>query len=156
MNSISQSSSSSTLFDFTVKSYSLTANILTRIVFGKSIRESKSELDDSDVEGVIQKASMAMGRFSASDFFPSFGWIIDRLTGVHEQLEKNFQELDAFLEHVIEDRINFRAACQKEENILDVLLRMERDCYEFGSIKFTRDCIKAVGMVNLKFVMHNT
>ncbi|KAE8648696.1 cytochrome P450 71B37 [Cucumis sativus] len=146
VNSISQSSSSSTLFDFTVKSYSLTSNILTRIAFGKSIRGSESELDDGNVEGVIQRASAAIGCFSASDFFPSFGWIIDRLTGVHGRLEKNFEELDAFLEHVIEDRINFRTVCQKEENILDVLLRMERDCYEFGSIKFTRDCIKAVVM----------
>ncbi|KAL0539047.1 hypothetical protein IC582_023222 [Cucumis melo] len=146
LNAISQSSSSSTLFDFTAKTYSLTTNILTRIAFGKSIRESESKLDDCDVERVIQRASAAIGSFSASDLFPSFGWIIDRLTGVHGRLEKNVEELDAFLEHVIKDRINFWAACQKEENILDVLLRMERDCYEFGSIKFTRDCIKAVVM----------
>ncbi|XP_038892726.1 cytochrome P450 71B37-like [Benincasa hispida] len=144
LNSISQSSASSTSVDFNAKSYSLTANILTRIAFGKSFRGS--ELDNGNFEGVIQRASAALGSFSASDFFPSFGWIIDRLTGVHGRLEKSFAELDAFLEHVVKDRDEFWTASQKEENIVDVLLRMERDGYEFDGVKFTGDCIKALLM----------
>ncbi|CAK9316527.1 unnamed protein product [Citrullus colocynthis] len=141
LNSISQSSASSTVVDLKAKSYSLAANILTRFAFGKSFRGS--ELDDENFEGCIQRASAALGSFSASDFFPGFGWIIDRLTGVHWRLEKNFEELDAFYEHVVKDRIDFWTAFQMEENIVDVLLRMERE----NSPIFTPDCIKALIMV---------
>ncbi|CAK9316529.1 unnamed protein product [Citrullus colocynthis] len=146
VNSISQSShSSKDPIDLSVRAYSLTANITTRIAFGKSFRGG--ELDNQNFQQVIRRAVVAIGSFSTADFFPSFGWIVDRLSGVHGRLEKSFAELDAFFQQVVDDRIKFKPTSRSEENIVDVLLRMERDSSEFDALILTQDCIKALIMV---------
>ncbi|XP_038892966.1 cytochrome P450 71B37-like [Benincasa hispida] len=148
LNSISQSSSSATPIDLSEKFYSLTANMITRIAFGKSFRGG--ELDNENFQKVIRRAVAALGSFSATDFFPRVGWIIDRISGVHKRLEMSFAELDAFLQHVVDDRTKFRESSSHnddyQENIVDVLLKMEKDGSEFDVVKLTRDCIKALVM----------
>ncbi|KAG6601549.1 Cytochrome P450 71B36, partial [Cucurbita argyrosperma subsp. sororia] len=144
LNSISQSSSSSSPIDLSEKSYSLTANITTRVAFGSIF--SGAKLDDEHFQHVIRRAVAAIGSFSMADFIPTFGWIIDRLNGVHERLEKSFAEMDAFFQHVVDDRINFKESSKNEENIVDVLLRMERESSESDALKVTQDCIKALIM----------
>ncbi|XP_022956403.1 cytochrome P450 71B37-like [Cucurbita moschata] len=145
LNSISQSSSSSAPIDLSDKSYSLTANIITRVAFGSIF--SGGKLDDEHFQHVMHSALAAIGSFSMTDFIPTFGWIIDRLNGVHGRLEKSFAEMDAFFQHVVEDRINFKKSSKKEENIVDVLLRMERESSESDALKVTKDCVKALIMV---------
>lgn len=144
LKSISQSASSAIPVDLSEISYTLTANITTRIAFGKSFRGD--ELDNGNFHQVIRRAIAALGSFSMTDFFPSVGWVIDRFSGVNGRLEKSFAELDAFLQQVVEDRINFRATSQNEENIVDVLLKMERGRFELDALQLTRDCIKAIIM----------
>ncbi|XP_022956390.1 cytochrome P450 71B34-like [Cucurbita moschata] len=144
LNSISQSSSSSAPIDLSDKSYSLTANIITRVAFGSIF--SGGKLDDEHFQHVMHSALAAIGSFSMTDFIPTFGWIIDRLNGVHGRLEKSFAEMDAFFQHVVEDRINFKKSSKKEENIVDVLLRMEKESSESDALKVTKDCVKALIM----------
>ncbi|XP_022151851.1 cytochrome P450 71B34-like [Momordica charantia] len=146
INSISQSAAwGSSPIDVNEKSYSLTASITTRVAFGKTFRGG--ELDDENFQQVIRRAVAALGSFSASDFFPGVGWIVDRVSGVHGRLEKSFAELDEFFQRVVDDRVNFRETRRNhEENIVDVLLKMERDCSQSDTLKFTTDCIKALIM----------
>ncbi|XP_023529060.1 cytochrome P450 71B26-like [Cucurbita pepo subsp. pepo] len=142
VKSISQSSSSSSPIDVSEKSYSLTANIITRVAFGSIF--SGGKLDDEHFQHVIRRAVTAIGSFSMTDFFPTFGWIIDRLNGVHGRLEKSFVVLDAFFQSVVDNRINFKESSKNEQNIVDVLLRMERESSESDALKVTRDCTKAL------------
>ncbi|XP_023542559.1 cytochrome P450 71B26-like isoform X3 [Cucurbita pepo subsp. pepo] len=144
VNSISQSSSSSAPIDLSKKSYSLTANVTTRVAFGSIF--SGGKLDNENFQHVMRRAVAAIGSFSMTDFIPTFGWIIDRLNGVHERLEKSFAEMDAFFQHVVDDRINFKESSKNEENIVDVLLRMERESSESDALKVTQDCVKALIM----------
>lgn len=151
LNSISQSSSFATPIDLSEKLYSLTANMIARIAFGKCF--SGSELENKNFQKVIRGGLVALGSFSATDFFPKVGWIIDRISGVHRRLEKSFAELDTFLQHVVDDRIKFREISHNnddQENILDVLLKKEKDGSEFDAVKLTRDCIKALVMVSFQ------
>ncbi|KAG6601552.1 Cytochrome P450 71B26, partial [Cucurbita argyrosperma subsp. sororia] len=85
LNSISEHSN---LVDLCEKSYSLTANIITRMAFGKNFR----------------------------------GGVLDN---------HNFH-------HVVRRAI---ATSQKEDNIIDVLLKSEKD-----GLRLSRDCIKALTM----------
>ncbi|XP_023521706.1 cytochrome P450 71B26-like [Cucurbita pepo subsp. pepo] len=144
VNSISQSSSSSAPIDLSKKSYSLTANVTTRIAFGSIF--SGGKLDNENLQHVMRRAVAAIGSFSMTDFIPSFGWIIDRLNGVHGRLEKSFGEMDAFFQNVVDNRINFKESSKNEENIVDVLLRMERESSESDALKVTQDCVKALIM----------
>ncbi|KAE8648697.1 cytochrome P450 71B26 [Cucumis sativus] len=145
INSISQQSLkfSSNPIDLGDKSYSLTANITTRIAFGKSFRGG--ELDNQNFQKVMRRTIDAIKGFSISDFFPSFGWIVDRISGVHGKLEKSFGEMDAFFQKVVDDRINMdKGTSGNEENIVDVLLRMKRDGFQSDALILTQDCIKAI------------
>ncbi|XP_031741163.1 cytochrome P450 71B10-like [Cucumis sativus] len=147
INSISQQSLnfSSNPIDLSDKSYSLTANITTRIAFGKSFRGG--ELDNKNFQKLVRGAIDALKSFSITDFFPSFGWIFDRISGVHGKLEKSFGEMDAFFQKVVDDRINLdKANSRNEENIVDVLLRMKRDGFQSEALILTQDCIKALIM----------
>ncbi|KAI3997580.1 hypothetical protein MKX01_029411, partial [Papaver californicum] len=64
--------------------------------------------------------------FSASDFFPEVGWIIDRITGSHD-------------EHLDPERQN-----PDHDDIIDVLLKLEKD--QTSAIRLTNDHIKAILM----------
>ena len=142
---ISNSASLGTPIDLSQTIYTLTANITFRIAFGKSF--SGGELDNENFQHIIRRAMVALGSFSATDFFPGVGWIIDRLSGVHGILEKSFAEVDAIFQQVVDDRIKFLEISRNEENIVDVLLRMERDSSKFDAVKFTQDRVKALIMV---------
>lgn len=139
LKTIAQASSLAIPVDLSEESYTLTANMITRIAFGK--RFGGGELDNGNFQQLIRRAIAALGSFSMTDFFPSVGWIIDRLSGVNGRLEKSFAELDAFFRQVVE------GTSQNEENIVDVLLEMERDHSELDdALQLTRDCIKAIIM----------
>lgn len=141
LKTIAQASSLAIPVDLSEESYTLTANMITRIAFGK--RFGGGELDNGNFQQLIRRAIAALGSFSMTDFFPSVGWIIDRLSGVNGRLEKSFVELDAFFRQVVE------GTSQNEENIVDVLLEMERDHSELDdALQLTRDCIKAIIMVS--------
>ncbi|KAA0034257.1 cytochrome P450 71B37-like [Cucumis melo var. makuwa] len=104
INSISQHSLNfpSNPVDLSDKSYSLTAIIITRIGFGKSFRGG--ELDNQNFQKVMCRTTDALKSFWITDFFPSIGWIVDRISGV--QLEKSFGEMDAFFSKGVETGAN--------------------------------------------------
>ncbi|XP_010100353.2 LOW QUALITY PROTEIN: cytochrome P450 71B34 [Morus notabilis] len=123
--------------------FALAASITLRIAFGKTF--GKSGLDNDKFEETIHRVQSALGSFAASDFFPYVGWIVDRLTGLHSKLESVFHELDNFYERVIEEHLN-RTTQDDQEDIVDLMLRIERDQTEFSEVQFTRDCTKAIIM----------
>ncbi|EXB82489.1 Cytochrome P450 [Morus notabilis] len=129
--------------DLSKKMFALTASVTLRIAFGKKFEETG--LDNDEFEEIMHRAQSVLGGFTASDFFPFVGWFVDRLTGLHAKLERSFHELDDFFQRVIDEHLN-RTTTQEQEDVVDLMLRMERDQSEFGEVQFTRDCTKAILM----------
>jgi len=96
---------------------------------------------------MVHEGLAMLGSFSASDFFPRFGWIVDRFTGLHSRMEETFRNLDAFYQQVIEEHRNANKSNEENEDIVDLLLKMERDQTEIATIRFKEDNIKAILMV---------
>ncbi|OAY57928.1 cytochrome P450 71B34 [Manihot esculenta] len=144
ISSISKFSSSATPVDLSEKILSLTANITCRAAFGKIFEEK--EFGDERFQEVIHEGLAMLGSFSAADFFPYVGWIVDRLTGLHARLEKNFKEFDVFYQKVIDDHIQKQTKEPGNEDIIDVLLGMERPQTESSAIQLSQDHIKAILM----------
>ena len=142
MDSLYQSSLSSSLVDIGERMMGLTASITFRIAFGKCFGSQNKE----GFRETLNLALSTAGSFAASDILGSAGWIIDRLTGFHARLEKSFCKLDGFFEHVIGEHLN-RTAMEEEEDLVDLLLNMEREKSESGQPLFTRENIKAILMV---------
>ncbi|XP_042984748.1 cytochrome P450 71B36-like isoform X3 [Carya illinoinensis] len=143
VNSISQSASSATPVDLSEKMLALTANILCRTAFGKNFRGSG--LDNEKLREVVHEAEVMFASFSATEFFPYVGWIIDRLSGRIRRLEKIFRDLDDFLQQTIDLHLNPKKTEQDHEDLIDVLLRIERDQRtNTGAPPFNKDNIKAI------------
>lgn len=149
VNSISQSASSATPVDLSEKMLALTASIICRTAFGKSFRGSG--LDNEKLREVIHEAEVMFASFSATEFFPYVGWIIDRLSGRIRRLEKIFRDLDAFLQHAIDLHLKPKKSEQDHEDLIDVLLRIERDqTNSASSPPFNKDNIKAIIFVRTR------
>uniref|UniRef100_A0A2N9HH40 Cytochrome P450 n=1 Tax=Fagus sylvatica TaxID=28930 RepID=A0A2N9HH40_FAGSY len=143
VNSISHSSSSATPVDLSEKLFALTASVTFRIAFGKSFRGS--DLDNERFQEVVHEAEAMLGSFNASEYFPTVGWIIDKFSSRFQRLERIFHELDNFFKHVIDLHLNPQTK-KEHEDIIDVLLKIEREQTKFGAAQFTKDNIKAILM----------
>ncbi|KDP34533.1 hypothetical protein JCGZ_11083 [Jatropha curcas] len=148
IDSILKASSSSSPVNLSEMTLALTANITCREAFGKSF-EARG-FSQERFQEVIHEGFAMLGSFSAADFFPYVGWIVDRLTGLHARLEKNFQEFDEFYQKIIDDHIQ-KERNEKEhgqEDIIDVLLDLERDQndHQSSAFRLSQDRIKAILM----------
>ena len=91
-DSISKSSSSASPVNVTEKIFSLTGSIIFRTAFGKCFQGS--DFDRNKFYELVHDAETVAGRFSADEYFPSIGWILDRINGHKERVERVFHELD--------------------------------------------------------------
>lgn len=115
--------------------YSLVSTFLSRAAFGK-----KSEYED-ELLCLLKKAIELTGGFDLADLFPSMKPIhlINRMKAKLEDMQK---ELDKILENIIKEHQSSHGKGKAEENLLDVLLRVQQS----GSLEIpvTINNIKAV------------
>ncbi|KAJ6708770.1 CYTOCHROME P450 71B11-RELATED [Salix koriyanagi] len=141
---ISKSALASKPFNLTTEMVFLTSTIISRAAFGKTY-----EIGGSDsgrfLELLVETEAIVSSLF-LSDYFPCWGWLADKLTGLSYRLEKNFEEFDAFSNGIIDDNLRPNRPKPEREGstILDILLQIYKD----GSFKLqlTLDHIKAILM----------
>ncbi|KAF7848358.1 hypothetical protein BT93_L2067 [Corymbia citriodora subsp. variegata] len=144
IESIAKSAESGSLVNISEKFMALTANVTCRIAFGKAFQGT--DFEDARFMDMVHEGMAMLGSFSASDFFPRFGWIVDRFMGLHSRLEKSFHDLDILYEKVIEEHRNANKSNKEEEDIVDSLLKMEKDQTELAGVRLKKDNIKAILM----------
>ncbi|KAF8392912.1 hypothetical protein HHK36_021152 [Tetracentron sinense] len=134
--------------NLTEKLFSLTDTIICRIAFGKSYEGR--EFDDGRFQEIMVEAIAILASFSSTDYFPPFGWIIDVLTGLHAKIEKCFHDFDGFYQRIIDEHLDPEREKPEHEDIIDVMLGLERD--EFGA-KLTKEHVKATLMIRMVRMM---
>lgn len=125
IDSIAESSSSGKPVDLSAKLMSLTANILLKTPFG--VRFEGNEFGSCGFQEVIQEAIDTVGSFFTADCFPYWGWIVDRVSGIHGRLERSFHQLDGFYEQVINRHLHPERVKEEDEDIVDVLLNIHKE-----------------------------
>ncbi|GKV18134.1 hypothetical protein SLEP1_g28555 [Rubroshorea leprosula] len=111
----------------------LASAFICRIAFGKRYEDEGTEI--SRFQGLYAEIQAMLVSFFVSDYFPSMGWI-DRFTGRTSRLEKVFKEMDAFCQQLIDDHLDPKRQQAKQEDIVDVLLKIMKDSqYTFDNIK---------------------
>uniref|UniRef100_A0A7N2MP31 Cytochrome P450 71A1 n=1 Tax=Quercus lobata TaxID=97700 RepID=A0A7N2MP31_QUELO len=83
-----------------------------------------------------------LGGLCIADFFPWMGWWLSKFNGLETRLEKNFRELDEIYDKVIEEHLDPRRPEPEHENLVDVLLRVQKDSNQ--AIALSSDHIKGV------------
>ncbi|KAJ6323616.1 hypothetical protein OIU76_011003 [Salix suchowensis] len=144
LNSLSESSALAAPVDLTQKVYALVASITFRVAYGLDYRSTNFDRDR--FHEVVHETEAVVGSISADEYIPYLGWIVDWLTGHRARMERVFHELDTFFQHAIDNHLQpGRKKCQ--DDMIDVLLTIEKEQTEVGASQFTRDNIKAILLV---------
>lgn len=123
--------------DLGEKLFTLTASIMFKTGFGTCFKGSL--MDDQGFEKLIHEAEGLLGTFAAADYFPYIGWVVDKLSGFHSKLDKTFQRLDSFFQHLIDEHMKTEKGKDDHEDIVDVLLS--------GDTWFTTNNVKGTLLV---------
>lgn len=97
---------------------------------------------------MLDETQALLVSFFVTGYFPFIGWI-DKLTGMLQRPQNNFQEIDRVYQELIDKHLDpNRAKIEQlqQEDVIDVLLQIWKD--RGFKIDLTMDHIKAVLMVD--------
>ncbi|KAM7269086.1 hypothetical protein ACFE04_024583 [Oxalis oulophora] len=143
VDSISKSSQTQTPVDLSEKIYNFFASVIFRMSVGMTFQGSA--LDNERLSEVVQEVESVLGSFSGEECIPYVGWVMDKVTGHHKKIEKVFRKLDTLFEGIIDGHINFQGCKdEKEKDIVDVLLRLQKEQIKLENPWLTKNHIKAI------------
>ncbi|ERN10534.1 hypothetical protein AMTR_s00166p00058240 [Amborella trichopoda] len=99
-----------------------TIDVICRVAFGRRYDEG----GPSEVERLFRERTVLLGGFNFGDLFPSVEWL-DLVSGLRRRMRRAFEEIDEFLEHVLEDHRGGTAETQNQRDLVDVLLQLQKD-----------------------------
>lgn len=110
---------------------SLANNVICRVAYGKKFdttNENKGHAGESKTHEILKETQRLLGELNVADFYPWFGWLLNKVNGFDARLEKNFKELDEFYEEVIQEHLEHTTRPENDhEDLVDVLLRIQND-----------------------------
>jgi len=142
--SATESASQKSPVNLSEKFLDLTVSVICKAAF--SLDFHTSVLNNDGFDKLIHDAFLFLGSFSASNFFPNGGWIIDWLTGLQRRREKSVKDLDVFYQQMFD--LHKQENKQGVEDFVDLLLKLEKEETVLGYGKLTRNHVKAILMVS--------
>lgn len=139
---ISALSSASKVVNLSDLLMALTSSIICKVAFGKSYEDE--DVERSRFHSLFNELQSMFVAFFFSDYLPFIGGWIDKLSGLSSRLERVFKDMDEFYNQVINDHLDPNRPKSEHEDIVDVLLRLQKE----RSFSFDRsfDHIKAILM----------
>ncbi|KAK2974661.1 hypothetical protein RJ640_030269 [Escallonia rubra] len=119
----------------------LANNVICRVAFGTKSDIGLHNTGKSKVHDILHEAQCLLGEVNIADFFPWMWWL-NKLNGLDARLGKNFKELDRFYDKVIEEHLDPTRPKPMHEDLVDVLLRVQKDPSK--AISFSNEQIKGV------------
>ncbi|XP_073049723.1 cytochrome P450 83B1-like [Primulina eburnea] len=141
---MTKTSDLSELINLSRTAFFLTNRIICRAGFGKKYDEMGKKRFDK----VFRETQVTGTAFYIGDYFPSLAWI-DKLTGMHSRLEKNFRELDNFYQQLIDDHLDPNRPESMNGDILDLMLKLKQD--QTAAVPVDWENIKGILMVCMTF-----
>ncbi|CAA0385019.1 unnamed protein product [Arabidopsis thaliana] len=96
---------------------SLTNDVISRVALGRKYS------DETDFKELMKRLTKLLGEFCVGTYVPWLAWI-DWISGLDGQLKKTGNDLDEFLEKVVQDHVDGDA---QRTDFVDVLLRIQRE-----------------------------
>ncbi|CAL9030923.1 unnamed protein product [Prunus brigantina] len=128
------------LINLTQLTLFLANNVLCHSAFGKKYDDGEG-IGKSRIHGLLEETRALLGGFFLSDFLPWLSWL-NKFNGLEKKVEKCFKGLDNFYDRVIEEHLDPRRPKPEHEDLVDVLLRVQRDPSQ--AIPLSNDQIKGV------------
>ncbi|GMJ04919.1 cytochrome P450, family 71, subfamily B, polypeptide 13 [Hibiscus trionum] len=108
--------------------------IASRCIIGKKAKE------DGNLEELAKRFLRSFAGFSFGDLFPRLGWL-DVLTGHIGRMKAAFNEIDAFLDSVIDSENNMLDDDHSKKHIVQILLHLHHNDHDS---KLTMNNVKAI------------
>ncbi|KAK1290628.1 Cytochrome P450 71A1 [Acorus calamus] len=126
MDSIAMRCRSPDPIDLSEAMIALTIDLTCRTAFGE--KYGHGDIGGGRFHRILEETLTLLGGFCVADFFPRLAWV-HNFTGLRAQLDRNFAELDAFYESVIEEHVREGRLPESggNEDLVDVLLRLQKD-----------------------------
>ncbi|CAN7023418.1 unnamed protein product [Brassica oleracea var. botrytis] len=123
--------------------FCLTGSIVSRTAFGQSFFENK-HIGEERVEELMLEAHKNMS-LKFTDLFPTggLGWFLDVVSGQLKRLQNVFNEVDTFLDHIIDDHQSMTFT-QDRPDLIDTVLEMIHKQEDNESFKLTIDHLKGI------------
>ncbi|KAI3673566.1 hypothetical protein L6452_39689 [Arctium lappa] len=115
---------------------SLTNNVTCRVALGRTY-------DGKKFKNLLERFLELLGSFSVGSYIPFLTWV-DWLSGLERRADDVAKEFNEFLEGVIEEHINKKLVDVQGQDIVDILLEIQRD--NTMGFHLERDEIKAIIM----------
>lgn len=108
---------------------SLANNVICRVAFGRKYDGSEVSIGNGKAKffEILRDTQRLLGEVNVADFYPWLGWLLNKVNGLDARLEKTFKELDEFYNEVIEEHLQQTGPVSNHEDLVDVLLRLQRD-----------------------------
>ncbi|KAG2318448.1 hypothetical protein Bca52824_011661 [Brassica carinata] len=120
MDKLEKASSSSSRVNLSKLLTALTNDVIARIVLG---RKYSSEEDGNNSNTLVRRYMEIVGAFPFGEYFPSLAWV-DKVRGFDRKVDKLNNEIDRFLEKVVQEHVD---ADEGRSNFVGILLSTQRD-----------------------------
>ncbi|KAJ0260149.1 hypothetical protein HA466_0063960 [Hirschfeldia incana] len=120
LHKLEKASSSSSRVNLSELITTLTNDVITRVVLG---RKYSSEEGGNNSNNLVRRFMELLGAFPLGEYIPSLAWI-DRLRGLDKKIEEIHNEIDGFLEKVVQEHVD---ADEPKSDFVDILLSTQRD-----------------------------
>ncbi|XVF79448.1 hypothetical protein PTKIN_Ptkin14bG0223800 [Pterospermum kingtungense] len=141
MDAVSELASSATPVNFSQKLMSLTAEVTSRVAFGRPVSSEKG----FRFRELVHEATLVLGSLSGASFFPLFGKVIDRITGYNKRLDRTHRELDHFFQKILDEHVaNGAKKRLEDEDIIDVLQKIKQNQSPSSEFQLTDKHIKGI------------
>uniref|UniRef100_A0A1D1XUX4 Cytochrome P450 71B35 n=1 Tax=Anthurium amnicola TaxID=1678845 RepID=A0A1D1XUX4_9ARAE len=142
INSISSQTSFLKPINLSKLLQALANDITCRLAFGKRFHGGgQGPQQENGSHRILKETQVLLVEFFVADYFPWAGWV-DVLVGRRARLEKNFAELDAFYEEVIEEHAHPTRPLDDKHDFVDILLHLQKE-----DVHLTKDHIKGLLLV---------
>ena len=99
---------------------SLANNVVCRVAFGMKF--------DGNGKEILKRAQCLLGELNVADFYPWFGWVVNKFNGVDGRLDRNFRDLDEFYDQVIQQHLDCVIKSEgDDQDFVDVLLQIQKN-----------------------------
>ncbi|KAK1290627.1 Cytochrome P450 71A1 [Acorus calamus] len=140
MDSIATRCHSPDPIDLSAAMLALTIDLTCRTAFGE--KYGHGDIGGGRFHRILEETQTLLGGFCTADFFPRLAWV-HNFTGFQAQLDRNFGELDAFYESVIEEHVRGGRPGSGDRDLVDVLIRLQKNPID-GMLMSSPRHIKAI------------
>ncbi|KAL1542024.1 cytochrome P450 71A9-like [Salvia divinorum] len=115
--------------------FAMSSSVISRAAFGAAGGGGAGK--GKSFKEILFETQSLVGKFNLADYYPGLGWV-NRINGVDRRIAENRRDLEGFFERVIGEHRDRTAADSGDGNIIDVLLRVQKES------ELTDDQLKAI------------